>query len=315
MNNRITKTRLKQLLSYDLWKIIAIIVAGIFLWSLLFTMFGDSLSEGQKLNVYAYNVTVKSSEINDLLEIREKEDYKSYEIRETLFYNFGNYSQNDTTVSQQFVAWSSVGQLDIFLVSCNDDDIVEKQKDSNGVETETSRSLAGDYISYFYRIDALVSDAFNYLKRYGGLGDDGRLDENKIKNFFLDRKKRDNFYRHGLIDAEMEVDRFNKILYAAEKTDSILKNSAVDIWYTVEIDGQEYIWGIDMGKLGKLGGNSVTGRNPSDLCSCGHLDEAGENSVADGVVLAVFNNKNHQPDLVYESLSFLVAVIERYSDL
>ena len=314
MNNRITGTRLKQLLSYDLWKIVAIIVAGVFLWSLLFTMFGDSLSEGQKLNVYAYNVTIKTAEMNELLKTGEKTDFKSYEVRETQFYNFGVYSSSNTTVAQQFTAWSSVGQLDIFFVSC-EENITTKEKDSAGNEVETSRSLAGDYTAYFYRLKSLTADAFDYLKRYGGLDGEGNLNETKIKNYFLERKKRDNFYRHGLIDADMEVERFRKILYAANKMDELLKDDGLDIWYTVEENGEEVIYGVEMGKLGALGGNPATGRKPTDLCGVGLLDEESGNSVASGVAMAVFNNKNHQPDLMFESLSFAVAVIERYSDL
>ncbi|MBP5308361.1 MAG: hypothetical protein J6Z34_04405 [Clostridia bacterium] len=314
MNNRITKTRLKQLLSYDLWKIIAIIAAGVFLWSLLFTMFGDSLSEGQKLNVYAYNVTVKVSEMNELLKTGGENDFKSYEIRETQFYDFGMYSASNTTTAQQFAAWSSVGQLDIFFVSCNEG-IVTKQKDENGREVETKRSLAGDYIPYFYPLETLTGDAFDYLKRYGGLDADGNLDETEIKNYFLDRKRRDNFYRHGQIDADMEVERFGKLLYAANKMKEFLSRDDLDIWYTAEQDGKEYIYGVEMGKLGLRGGNPATGKTPTDLCGVGEIDEVSGSSVASGVALAVFNNKNHQPDLMYESLSFVVAVIERYSDL
>ena len=318
MDNKITKKRLGQLLSYDLWKIILIIVAGIFFWSLLFTMFGDSLSEGQSLNVYAYNVTVNTDEVYDLLDRERGGKFMSYEIHETKYYNFGTYSSTDTTMGQQFTAWSSVGQLDIFLVS--------GEKDLEGGSGEDALiSLADRYAYTFYGLKSITDDAIDYCIRNGGYTADGTVTSGVAENFFLTRKKKDNFYRHGLITPSQEVERFEKIWYAANKMKGWLEDESLDIWYKAEVvigrdkDGNEttetLVMGIDLGLLGKLGGNSSTGKKPFELCTYkGKTDESG-NTVADGVVLAVFNNKQHQPDLVYESLAFVVSVIERYSDL
>lgn len=61
MDARITKKRLSQMLSYDWIKIIACIVAGIFLWSLIFTTTAARLNPAQTFTVYAYIGTNPSS--------------------------------------------------------------------------------------------------------------------------------------------------------------------------------------------------------------------------------------------------------------
>ncbi len=61
MDARITKKRLSQMLSYDWIKIIACIVAGIFLWSLIFTTTAARLNPAQTFTAYAYIGTTPSS--------------------------------------------------------------------------------------------------------------------------------------------------------------------------------------------------------------------------------------------------------------
>ncbi len=313
MDNKITKVRLKQLLSYDLFKIIAIIVGGILFWSLAFTMFGDSLSEGQNLNIYAYNVNVIQREMEDFLsEEDDSKDFKSYEVRETKFYSFGAYSPNDTTVPQQFAAWTSVGQIDILFISSGD--TIEETKEVDGEKVTTYRSLMLNYSDIYYPLDQLAKDAFDYCIKNGGYADESSKD-NVIKNYFLKRKKGDNFYRHGLISYEMEIDRFEKIWANATKLQAWLDDETLDIWTTITFNEKEIICGVDMGKLGLLGGDQTTGKTVVDLCNSGNLDQESGNSTADGVAMTVFHNQAHQPDLMYESLAFVVSVIETYSSL
>lgn len=311
MDNRITKKRLKQLLSYDLFKLIVFIVIGIIIWSLLFTMLGDSLDEGQSLNVYAYNVNVYGEELDTLLE-GENSDYRSYDVMETSFYSFGAYNASDTAVAQQFTAWSSVGQLDLMFIS-SANDLVNKTTGEDGKEIETKYSLSSQYSAYFYVLDEFVSDAIEYCKAYGGYGEDGTADTAKAESYFYKRKKGDNFLRHGMISAEQEVERFAKIWQYANKMKYLLE-SELDIWYTEkDADGKEYRLGIDMGKLYKQGANPTTKKSAANVCSYStkNVEEGG--STADGVALCAFNNSAHQSDLVYESLGFIVSVIENYS--
>jgi len=315
MDNRITKSRLKQLLSYDLLKICALILAGVILWSLLFTMFGDSLSEGQSLNVYWYNVSVYGEEINGLLEKKSEGDFKSYEVHETTAYNFGAYSPNNTTMPQQFSAWTSVGQIDIFIVS-NAMDLETEKQDENGATVKEKSSVADGYLYYFADLNKVVLEAEKYLQKFGyNEALENTDDFSTVKRYFHSRKRKDNFYRHGMIDENQEVDRFEKIRYSAEKMKKWLADETLDIWVTREVEGKEYVLGIDMGKLEKVGANGQTKKSASTLCGYNVANKKEGEIAAEGVMLAIFDNQSHQPDLFFESLSFAVAVIENYSAL
>ena len=117
MDNKITKPRLKQLLSYDLYKILLIIVACVLVWSLLFTIFGDSLSEAQTFGAYSYNVTVYDDELDRLFAEEGEESFRSYDVREAYHTSFGRYSETDTGVPQQFSSYLAVGQMDVLFCS------------------------------------------------------------------------------------------------------------------------------------------------------------------------------------------------------
>lgn len=318
MDSRITKNRLKQLLSYDLWKIIAIIIAGIFVWSLLFTTLGARLSEGEMLNIYAYNVHVSEDSVNGLLDTEaDNGKYYSYEVRETKFYDFGAYSSTNTTIAQQFAAWTSVGQLDVMFISDKGDEIKSKDADGN----EQTSSLYDNYSYYFYDLNTLCDDAFNYCKRHGNMKDDGTFDEDAITTFFEARMKNDNFYRHGMVNAAQEIDRFKKIRDNATILQGWLNDPALaSVWRVSEFEDKsgKITWktGVKLDELESIcGANTETGKKLSQLCSTGETDESGSGAIVGKVVLSVFNNSAHQEDLVYESLAFLVKTIKTYTSL
>ena len=319
MDNRITKSRLKILLSYDLIKLFALILAGVVLWSLLFTIFGASLSEGQSFNVYWYNVNVYENELQEMLDADGEGGFKTYETYETTTYNFGMYSPSNTTMPQQFAAWSSVGQLDILFLS-GAADIEETEQNEKGETVTVKRSLVDNYGDHFIALSGLAESAVRYCKDNGGYTVDGKPQtDDKAKQFFHSRQRKSNFYRHEIFTEDMEVERLEKIWNAAKKLDKWLNDETLDIWATktVTVGGvsEEVICGIDMGKLEKVGANAQTGKTSSSLCGYNAaLKEEGE-SVAEGVVLAVMDNKSKQPHGIYESLLFVVAVVENYSSL
>ena len=116
-----------------------------------------------------------------------------------------------------------------------------------------------------------------------------------------------------MINENQEVDRFEKIRYSTEKMKKWLSDETLDIWVKEEIEGKEVICGIDMGKLEKVGANAQTKKSASTLCGYNVANKKEGEKAAEGVMLAIFNNQTHQPDLFFESLSFVVTVIENYS--
>ncbi|MDD6994805.1 MAG: hypothetical protein SPH68_07215 [Candidatus Borkfalkiaceae bacterium] len=84
MDARITKKRLGQMLSYDWIKIIACVVAGIVLWSLIFTTTATRLNPAQTFTVYAYMGTAPADKFSAKISSRTALAEKfSYDVIET----------------------------------------------------------------------------------------------------------------------------------------------------------------------------------------------------------------------------------------
>ena len=66
-------------------------------------------------------------------------------------------------------------------------------------------------------------------------------------------------------------------------------------------------------KAKKFGANVQTNKTASSLCGYNIANKKDGETASEGVMLSIFNNQSHQPDLFFESLSFVVAVIENYS--
>ncbi len=290
MDNKITKQRLKSLLSYDLAKIIIIIVAAILLWSLLFTMLGDAPSAGQKLQVYSYGVTLLNNEIDDLL-TGSSSDYQSYEIAEATYYEF----TESYATAQQFAAWSGAGEMDVIFAS----DVREITEDEDGNETEGD-SIFTRYALNFYDYQTLAENALEYAGTHG-CPSDGSVEEGKIKACFEKRKARSNSYRYGLVSVEQERDRIEKVRQNAQKL-AFLLDSHPEAFVSVGEEGEERLVGFDVSKLDEW--NRLLVPNTED--------DGNEGICA---VLAVFSNKRTDEDLFYESLAFFIRVVENYSTL
>lgn len=275
-------------------------------------MFGASLEEGQRLSIYSYDVNVSTAEMDYLL-TGEGDDYQSFDVIEASHSSLGKYSPTDTMVPMQVQAWSSVGQLDVLFIST---DKYLKIKDEDGNEQEQSVFEQGLFYYMYQDLNALVADAIDYCERNAGFQPDGSYSTTAIASHFNKRKKGDNFLRKGLINAEMEIDRFEKIWQNATKLKALLDDESLDIWVVADRgESKDLVLGVDLGKLEAYGANDQTGKRIGQLCSFeGNVDEAG-NTSASGVALTVLNNKAHQPELFYESLAFVVNVIETYSSL
>ena len=76
MDIKIQRDRLKNLLSYDWLKIILSIVAGVVVWSLLFTTLGTRATVGEEfvLNVYENVYTQGSGKNDEILQQLKNKD-------------------------------------------------------------------------------------------------------------------------------------------------------------------------------------------------------------------------------------------------
>lgn len=110
MDIKLTKKRLNNHLSYDWWKYIAVLLASIFFWSLLFTMTAPRLHIAKKMEIF-FIVSGYSAEHTDKFQ-NELKRYLSDEIVEISLYNF---IPNDAATSQVLTARISVQEGDLYV--------------------------------------------------------------------------------------------------------------------------------------------------------------------------------------------------------
>ena len=79
MDNKITKRRLSNMLSYDWIFILVVVVVACVAWSLIYTMAGVRLSAGQTFNIQYY-YTVSASKSGELADDLEEKNVFSYDV-------------------------------------------------------------------------------------------------------------------------------------------------------------------------------------------------------------------------------------------
>ena len=145
MDNRITKTRLGNLLSYDWLKIIAIIIAIALVWSLAFTTGAPRASVGQTFGLFTYAPDFeKAKDEGTLLSEAKADGAFSYDILD-----FNVRSMQKDYYATIMTAANSVQEGDIFVTS----DFAETQEKNQS----PFRSFVDGYGSVVYDLDALWS--------------------------------------------------------------------------------------------------------------------------------------------------------------
>lgn len=167
MDAKITKKRLGNMLSYDWIKIVALAVALILVWYLLFTMTATQLTTAQTFSVYSY-IGTSANDLFDKYPSSLKNIF-SYDIQSITSEDFNNGGNQAATVVQ---ARFSVGEGDAMFVSTVRDEENGSYTAGEGEEAETV------YYSY------LESFLYGYYYSVETFGEGGYLDE---LNAYLDQ--------------------------------------------------------------------------------------------------------------------------------
>lgn len=156
MNLRVTKERLNDHLSYDWWKYIAILVASIFLWSLLFTMTSPRLTSDKKMELF---FIMDGYDANGAERVRAK--LYNYLPQDFVDLSFFNYSASDEyTTSQVLTARISVREGDLYTFAYSD------KADKNTFGAYVDRMLFVDFEKLIadakaFGSDVLTEEQFN----------------------------------------------------------------------------------------------------------------------------------------------------------
>lgn len=302
------------MLQYDWIKIILTIVAAIVVWELIFTTTGVRLTEGQYFKAYYYP-TLSTGGSDDLYDFLDKKAGLSYDVLQK-----GVETLDNTYAKTILGLRLSVGEGDIILIdnvpTASED---ESKKDDPNYDTSNFYQMVDGYSMYDF--DKLLTDAKGYL---------AELDTNeKIEANFKKRMKRDNRFRKksayeaGLKDEiarieklRTEVDKFEKLLTDYRDTELFFKYRKYQYSKYVLGESEQYDAAYEKETVKIYGLNAAfldREENRGDKPSITDLMNISGKS--DGVAVMAFDFKSKQPDLQYEVISFMNALIENYSTL
>ena len=325
MDNKITKKRLGNFLSYEWILMIIVIVIGIILFDWVYAILEVRPTVGQEFKVY-YDQNFSLTDKEKLKTMIERNNTLSYDVLKTDY--------------EVLSGATDVNILNVRL-SVQEGDIIITDNLEPG-EDEFEPKVRSEYIidtESVYTLENLLADAKTYLGRFVKDGEDKsdvsyeNLDTNKIDSAFLARMKKDNRFRS---DAQKEdgkvlernrikklcadVADFEKFLNTAPESCfyrytkyTCLKELRKDTDYGKQYE-EYYQKEIDEGR-----GNAVYGINLGALT--GGKTEAVEYFKTNGsdnsnnTIMLAFNFLQYQEELQFECISFMCTVIRECSNI
>ena len=326
MDNRFTKKRIANMLSYDWIKMLAVVLGIVFVWILSYTIGAPRASEGQVFGVYYY--------VGDNAFAYKKD---AGEVAGELVFTKKIFSYDILDYTSRVITNDHYGELMMTSVSVSEGDIMISVDSEEGLKNNASevRKMLDGYVGVFYDYDKLIADAKAYCIGNGFVTEnsDGSylLNENKIADYFAMRMVKDprfrdkngERYNQGVKD---EIERIKRVWNnAIILEDCLLNHPEIRFNYTLysqsilaspdDYKDEEYhsftekTYGIN---LGKLVGGEVTVTSEYYI----PLKEGEEVSslTADGIIMLVYDFKDAQPDLQFETLTAVNYFIGRYSN-
>ena len=347
MDNRITKKRLHDLLSYDWLKAILIVLGVIIAWEFVYSVASVKLTSGQEFKVF-FDQNVYHVETNEILKDIQDKKILSYDVLKVGSENMlADYNLLSTRIE--------VGEGDIVFT---DNKVVEPEGDKK-VSVRAKEVIDGNPIYSYevllreskkYIIDNFYKDGVIDISSENPLVlntpsvldelelDLENLDQQKIESVFRQRMKGDNRFRkeeqieQGVQDEKARIEKlvsdinfFNKFMLEAEDIfgqDIFMRYTKYEQSedfnpgeYSVVVqrekdNGRENaVYGIDMGVL------SSVGSPKEDASSLVKLNTKNpeETGTANNVIMMAINLQKEQPHLQYETISFIRYIIETYS--
>lgn len=323
MDNKITKRRLGNFLSYEWIVMIIVAVISIVVFEFVYGIMEVKPTTGQEFKVY-YDENFSYSSSDKLYELIEREDTLSYDVlKKDYEILFPNGEANILNIRL------SVYEGDIIISDFTDPP-----------ETATEKKIRSEYIvdtESVYTLDKLLADAKSYLKTFLKEGESElkyeNLDTAKIDAKFLERMKKDNRFRKDQ-DKEngkiLERKRIEKLCNDVSDFEKFLTTAPENCFYryTKYTCLKELRAGTDLGTSYELSyqkeiaegrENAIYGIHLGGLT--GGKTQAEEYfkvngaSTANKSVMMAFNFLEHQPELQFECISFMCTVIRECSDI
>ncbi len=330
MDNKITKKRLSNFLSYEWILILIAIVGAILLWEFVYTVSSVRLTVGQsykifydKYSFYGENVSALAVE----LEVQENLGYEngktfSFDVQKTASESI---LQEDDVLSIRL----SVQEGDILITD-------DKARTTKKGEVEYTESLARTRVDNltvnFATFDKLLKDAQDYLKSFLADGQTEiakeNLDDNKIKAGFEKRLRKDNRFRRNKEEGlRLEKQRLEKLCDEVNAFETVVNlddeyfftytkyEQSLEIAKAQGQDASDYEQLVQKQERGKYGLrlDKLTGGKYNSSKFFTVLDE--DEYVASDAVIMVFDFLKYQPELQFESITFINNIVRACSTI
>lgn len=322
MDNKITKSRLSNFLSYEWIIIIAMIAVSIFVFEMIYPIAAVAPTVGQNFT-FCYDENVSSSSDLEIKGMLRTENAFSYDILEI---NHEGFNSSNNYLNLRL----GVQGVDVLITD---------------METKTTDEISTSRINYVvdefmaYPMDKLIADANEYVSGFVTNFDKSdlstlALNEDAIRENFNKRMAGDNRYRFSAEEKEkgfeLEKQRIEKLCKDIVDFEKLLAHPAGLFYeYTKYQDKIQYYkegtenrqkyeallaeeqpqkYGLMVEKLADFPGAGKD--NPSK-----YFKKQGGVTSAKDVVIMAFDFKQYQPDLQYETISFINTIVRKCSTI
>jgi hypothetical protein len=301
MVNKITGKRLKNLISYDWLKMLALSVIVCIVVILVFNAFAKKPSDGQDFRlVIDQDVIVEGDEIkgvfDTLFDGGVEEGGFSYEtLQGQVVYLRGNDESPKSYILGGVYAELNQDDVNILL----EDVYLEYIAQNNAV-----------------KIDEYLISAKQFLLDNGLCNSLGEFDVNRVNSYFETTRGKDTRFKTAEQIKKGKQDELKRL--------KAIWNNATALQKCFEehpelLDERTYLFGAyeNTGKfainLSKLNGNSESGKYIENLFKRSYVKDDQTLYTVEGIYLTVGQTSDADGDLFYEKLAFLYTLIKTYS--
>ena len=301
MVNKITGKRLKNLISYDWLKMLALSVIVCIVVILIFNAFAKKPSDGQDFRlVIDQDVIVEGDEIKGVFDTLfdggvEKGGFSYETLQGQVVYLRGNDESPKSYILGGVYAELNQDDVNILL----EDVYLEYIAQNNAV-----------------KIDEYLISAKQFLLDNGLCNSLGEFDVNRVNSYFETTRGKDTRFKTAEQIKKGKEDELKRL--------KAIWNNATALQKCFEehpelLDERTYLFGTyeNTGKfainLSKLNGNSESGKYIENLFKRSYVKDDQTLYTVEGIYLTVGQTSDADGDLFYEKLAFLYTLIKTYS--
>ena len=326
MENKITRKRLSDFLSYEWIVMIIVAVCVILGLETIYSVSSVQLTTGQVFKYY-YDETVLSISNADFVEELLKRNTFSYDVIRLNTEMID--SENNVLASRLTIQEGDVIFTDVKGIG--------KTETVNGNEVPVAvraKAYVDNTTFIMYALDDMLEDAKTYLKenfiKDGQSISYSNIDDAKLERTFRSRMKKDNRFREetqikkGILAEKVRIEKlienveyFEKFILDPANENALFRYTKFEQKYELSTaankdmykewydEQEEKIYGINIGVLDEMG----DGIDATRIVQLRQAETVGD-KLSKNIVLMAFDFKSYQPHLQYESLSFICSTIQ-----